>query len=231
MQQFQKQEPLNPWLVSYILQQRFLYSRYEIDRYLLAAGYGSTELEAAWQAVTASASSPVPPFITPIQHRTQLTKKLFGLASLSSGVALVSLFLPCYDWGGTFYNGFGFALGQALSLHPNQGVFASDGGTPAIIWLFLALLFSLSLNLLSFSSVSKNRRLDGFRLVVLHGWALSFIFMGYYDSFWNFDGRLVNFPIQSHHLIYGSNLLTFSLITMIGLTFAAIRAGVRLPKY
>jgi hypothetical protein len=49
MPQFQK--PLNPWLTSYISQNAKNKSRFEIDKYLIQAGYDPTEIELAWQWV------------------------------------------------------------------------------------------------------------------------------------------------------------------------------------
>lgn len=47
----QAPSPLNPWLLSYILQNYKSHSRYEIDSYLIAAGYNPTDIEATWQAI------------------------------------------------------------------------------------------------------------------------------------------------------------------------------------
>jgi hypothetical protein len=40
---------LNPWLVSYLVQHHPTKSRYEIDKYLIEAGYSPKEIEIAWQ--------------------------------------------------------------------------------------------------------------------------------------------------------------------------------------
>lgn len=42
---------LNPWLLSYVLQRHKSRSRYEIDRYLIEAGYNPTQIEVTWQTV------------------------------------------------------------------------------------------------------------------------------------------------------------------------------------
>lgn len=46
----QSSQSLNPWLISYIEQQRNKQSRYEIDKYLIAAGYDPAEIEFVWQS-------------------------------------------------------------------------------------------------------------------------------------------------------------------------------------
>jgi hypothetical protein len=46
-----KAQVVNPWLISYITQQRQSQSRYEIDSYLLEVGYDPVEIELAWQRV------------------------------------------------------------------------------------------------------------------------------------------------------------------------------------
>lgn len=43
------QQNLNPWLLSYVTQQHQKQSRYEIDKYLIEAGYSPGEIELVWK--------------------------------------------------------------------------------------------------------------------------------------------------------------------------------------
>jgi hypothetical protein len=57
----QSQSPLNPWLVSYIKQHHNQKSRYEIDSYLIQAGYNPAEIEVVWKTIL---SVKAPGFVT-----------------------------------------------------------------------------------------------------------------------------------------------------------------------
>lgn len=63
----QSQKTLNPWLVSYITQNRASKNRYEIDKYLIEAGYEPAQIEATWQTVlnsnTVITDLSIPPFM------------------------------------------------------------------------------------------------------------------------------------------------------------------------
>lgn len=48
----QASQSLNPWLLSYVEQHRNKQSRYQIDKYLIDAGYDVSEIELAWQFLT-----------------------------------------------------------------------------------------------------------------------------------------------------------------------------------
>lgn len=52
----QPTSPVNPWLLSYIVQYQHSRSRYEIDRTLLLSGYPAAEIEAAWEMVLSGQS-------------------------------------------------------------------------------------------------------------------------------------------------------------------------------
>lgn len=214
----------NSQLVSYILRRYQSHTRYEIDRYLLERGYHPGEIEEAWETVTTGRVSSLVSTVIQTRHAHK-AGFLFLAANGAALVAIFSLFLPCYDWNGGLYNGFGFPLSNGnLPPQINRISLLAFGETPGIIWLFLALLFSFALNWHSFYTVQKGRYLDSFRLVVLNIWALGFVARGYVESFATANGEFTFLSIPGH-LTYGATLLTLSLLATFFLTFFAIHRG------
>jgi hypothetical protein len=68
----QSSQSLNPWLLSYIEQQRSKQSRYKIDKYLLDSGCDPAEIELVWQFFEAP-----PPIKTASFFKKNQKEKLF----------------------------------------------------------------------------------------------------------------------------------------------------------
>jgi hypothetical protein len=79
----QTSESSNYWLVSYITHQCKRQSRYEIDKYLLEAGYKAQDIEVAWQII----SQPVK-----VAQPSLLAKTFYFVGALFSlGIAFLIL--------------------------------------------------------------------------------------------------------------------------------------------
>src|SRR5690348_8008923 len=84
----QSSQSLNPWLVSYIRQHKNTQTRYDIDKYLINAGYNPTEIEEVWQHLSKNPLKPV------------VEKKLNGwgiTGSIAGGVIGFILGMPRID--------------------------------------------------------------------------------------------------------------------------------------
>jgi hypothetical protein len=75
----QAQQPLNPWIMSYINEQRHKQSRYEIDKFLLDAGCNPVDIELAWQNLE-HASSPLAD--TPAAQPNLITRICYIIAAV-----------------------------------------------------------------------------------------------------------------------------------------------------
>src|SRR5690242_9736195 len=102
-------DPINSSIISYILQSRPQYSRFQIDLYLIQKGYSPQEIELAWQVVihnfppTAAGSSDLAFYKKMgVKHNYlyRLIIVVFVVMLLSLGAVLVASFASYGSSGG-----------------------------------------------------------------------------------------------------------------------------------
>jgi hypothetical protein len=115
------QQAPNQWLISYIEQYKDKKSRYEIDRYLIEAGYNGSEIETGWQYVQNSKVSFEIENIAEISDANKALPAVLGciMGSISLPISLFGLYLA----NESYYDDNGELVSEA-QIHPDGNWFA-----------------------------------------------------------------------------------------------------------
>ena len=90
----QPSQSLNPWLISYIEQQRAKQSRYQIDKYLIELGNDPAEIELVWQSFEPPPPIKTTPFFQKKWKEILLVTLVFLVFAVSS---LLKTYFPSFD--------------------------------------------------------------------------------------------------------------------------------------